>query len=895
MKVNFVVADVLTPLLGLETMIHNRLSLSLEHALCPFLVNSAGERTQLEQMGKHLYMIACHSQHGLSSSFKGSLSQPIGVLPSDKNLHEQNLASISSSSTDLDEDRTQSLREQDSVDRQCQDVLSAAWIVHDQSSFDLYFGTTALAASGGEPLQSFYPKASGQNKPTFEQTRVLHDKDPTPSQSWCVGSQEAKRTAFKHKKKAIAPRTSKIQLDYAYIKQPHDKEPTAILTWVESLTGLAGSLMATKKGPTAQQLDAVVTFITRNGFASSTLQCVGEPALVKLMEEIHKQTSLPLDQSSAISHQHEAWQKSLFAQLRALLFNFCRRCKLQPSEVMIGSSLGQHMLRHAEWLLNRFQLSSSDYMTSFPRRWGIASTSAVLPFGELVLAHDQSLAFWHGRCEATDQHILAKANSNSLVKSNSVTRLSWDSSMDLILFKSSSLPPPELPSAAYLKMAETGDQPPAKTGGEKQLRMELPPQACNNQPQQKAKGKQKQKRAVSFQFTSGLAQTASSQAGPYAMTDLAWQQPALQQSHELQLTALHPPVVQQLASATTALIAPVIDPTSRRQPSEELASHQQHESRSKTQKGTDATANKLHSILEKARPFQEIELAVNPSEEELHEAQAALKTAKLHASFDDDLNLFSADEINKAKQKAGESLRGTYEQASRASFTAQQLQQVRQTTWAFEERSSQGGEVSLQARTVNTSFKQQILEPDCESCASIPSHLSFKILLSLSLINKWDILTPDISSALLRAPIANDELVLVQPPLELEQDQDVLWQLTRDVCGITSNLKQWQQCLAIKLEELGLRQNKTDPCIFAREQLIVMIHHGAVLIGGEQHRQESFIAQLSVSISLSNITKLDAKTPLTFLNKTLEHSKQDHSISLHLSSSFYMKLFSRYG
>ena len=269
-------------------MIQNSLSLSLEHPCCPFLVNSAGERTQLEHMGKHLYMIACHSQHRLSSSFKGSLSQPIGVLPSDKELHEQSLASTSSSSTDLDEDKSQSLREQDSVDLQCQDVLSEAWTVRDESSFDLSFGTTTLVASGGEPLQSFYSKASGQRKPTFEQTGVLHDKDPTTSHSWCVGSQQAKGTTFQQKKKASSIRTSKIQLDYLYIKQPQDNEPTAILTWVESLTGLAGSLMTTKKGPTAQQLDAVVTFITRNGFASSTLQCDGEPALLQLMERYVK-------------------------------------------------------------------------------------------------------------------------------------------------------------------------------------------------------------------------------------------------------------------------------------------------------------------------------------------------------------------------------------------------------------------------------------------------------------------------------------------------------------------------------------------------------------------------------------------------------------------------------
>ena len=430
-------------------------------------------------MGKHLYMIACPSQHGLSHCFKGNLSPVTGVLPSDKELHEQSLASKSSSSTDLDEDRGQSLREQDSLDCQCQSVLSAAWTVHDESSFDLSCSTTALVASGGEPLQSFYSKTSGPNKPIL-QTRVLQDKDPTASHSWCVGSPGAKGPALEQKKGALSPRTSQIQLDYLYIKQPQDKEPTAILTWVESLTCLAGSLLAPKKGPTAQQLDAVVTFIASNGFASSTLQCDGEPALVKLMEKIRQQTSLPLDQSSPTSHQHEAWQQSLLAQFRALLFDFCRRYKFQPSEVMISSSLGQHMLRHAEWLLNRFQLSSSDSKTSFQRRWGIASTSTVLPFGELVLAPDQSSAFWLGRCEVTDQHILAKAHSNSLVMSNFVTRLSLDSSMALILFKSSSLGPPKLPSAA-----------------DKQLRMEFPPPACNNQPQQKAKEQRSRKEQAS--------------------------------------------------------------------------------------------------------------------------------------------------------------------------------------------------------------------------------------------------------------------------------------------------------------------------------------------------------------------------------------------------------------
>ena len=95
-----------------------------------------------------------------------------------------------------------------------------------------------------------------------------------------------------------------------------------------------------------------------------------------------------------------------------------------------------------------------------------------------------------------------------------------------------------------------------------------------------------------------------------------------------------------------------------------------------------------------------------------------MKDAQLRAYFEDDISLFSAEEIKKAKQKEGESLKGTYEQVSRANLTAQQLQHVIQTTWAIQERSSQEGEASLKARMVDKSFKQQLLEVDFETGAS---------------------------------------------------------------------------------------------------------------------------------------------------------------------------------
>ena len=209
----------------------------------------------------------------------------------------------------------------------------------------------------GEPKVSFDPKYLQQPTPPSAHDRELHNLTHIPSQPWCVVCQEAKVQASQKIHKRTATKTSTIQLAYACIHQHQDQEPSIILLWVESLTGLAGSLITKEKGTTAQQLDAVVTFIHRHGFNHSTLQCDEEPALVKLMEAIGKQTSSSTTQSPPRGQKLEGWKRSLFTQYRTLMLDFSQRCKLHPSNTMIGSSFGQHMLRHAVWLLNRFAAS----------------------------------------------------------------------------------------------------------------------------------------------------------------------------------------------------------------------------------------------------------------------------------------------------------------------------------------------------------------------------------------------------------------------------------------------------------------------------------------------------------------------------------------------------------
>ena len=79
------------------------------------------------------------------------------------------------------------------------------------------------------------------------------------------------------------------------------------------------------------------------------------------------------------------------------------------------------------------------------------------------------------------------------------------------------------------------------------------------------------------------------------------------------------------------------------------------------------------------------------------------------------------------------------------------------------------------------------------------------------------------------------------------------------------------------------------------DKLLVMTYVDDLLIVGEKLAQESFLAKLSAQFPLKHQTKLDAKTPLTFLGKLVEYNQQEHSISLHLPTAYYQKLFKLYG
>ena len=136
--------------------------------------------------------------------------------------------------------------------------------------------------------------------------------------------------------------------------------------------------------------------------------------------------------------------------------------------------------------------------------------------------------------------------------------------------------------------------------------------------------------------------------------------------------------------------------------------------------------------------------------------------------------------------------------------------------------------------------------------AAASKDLSSRIILLMSLMNKWQLATTRIQPA----------------------------------CP--------QQLRIGHLKELGLIQSSLDLEIFHGDQLCVLLDESCILIGGAKDQQECFLNKLSAKIPLTDTVKLDRETSLTFQGKSLKYDQATRSISLSLPKSFYQQLLGRY-
>ena len=153
-------------------------------------------------------------------------------------------------------------------------------------------------------------------------------------------------------------------------------------------------------------------------------------------------------------------------------------------------------------------------------------------------------------------------------------------------------------------------------------------------------------------------------------------------------------------------------------------------------------------------------------------------------------------------------------------------------------------------------IKEMELAAEEESNNSLGSidlqNLSLRILLTLSLRNKWLITTTRATGA----------------------------------CS--------QDALGEQLRNIGLGQHKMQPNIFSGDELVILLDQTSILIGGSELQQECFFCELSALASLEPPKKLAQDTPISFGNMIMEYKEASHSISLSVPTSFVDELLQRH-
>ena len=140
-----------------------------------------------------------------------------------------------------------------------------------------------------------------------------------------------------------------------------------------------------------------------------------------------------------------------------------------------------------------------------------------------------------------------------------------------------------------------------------------------------------------------------------------------------------------------------------------------------------------------------------------------------------------------------------------------------------------------------------------------------------------DLLSPEHPKHSLDEAMAQDLSLRILLTISLMQR----WQLSTARLGTALP----QEQATIQLRQLGLKQSLVDQSIFVGHELCVMMQEDSLLIGGEKHVQECFVHKLSAKIPLQDTNKLGDKNPLIFQDRSLgtEPSREKHQLESHIS------------
>ena len=239
-----------------------------------------------------------------------------------------------------------------------------------------------LAEAEEGDVQARVARGLLQPKQPTELERAEHFLTHLPFRSWrtrCVQAKSRQNHSAKLRTKQPV-----LQMDYSFITDPSGNQLT-LLNVNDVLSGLGMSCVVPNKGYSVYARAELRRFVLGAGRTFGVLQCDPEPSKAVAEEVTSDLGGLRLRTSAVEWKQAQGavgnTQQLLYAQIRTLRKDLQER---YGREIELTSPIMTWLVRHSQWLLNRYAIRS-DGLTPFERRWSRRYTSAICRFGGVVL------------------------------------------------------------------------------------------------------------------------------------------------------------------------------------------------------------------------------------------------------------------------------------------------------------------------------------------------------------------------------------------------------------------------------------------------------------------------------------------------------------------------------
>ena len=256
----------------------------------------------------------------------------------------------------------------------------------------------------------------------------------------CVASKGRSDHYHREAPQPIDGDIARIKMDFMFVgaEGTFVDEPRAKATVLMVICKDDGNLSATEVRSKTDEygVEMVIRFLST--YESVEIKTDGEPSIVEVARRVQarRDKMTTLAQTSVGGHQEigtvERANGTVQAQLRAYFLDVQNRMKVR---IIPGTLLFPWMLRHSVWTVVRYQSDQRTKQTPYERTRGCRYESALVPFGEVVMAKiadgdkmragklDSAWvkAVWVGRVDRSNEHLLL--TTKGCIKSRVVRRI----------------------------------------------------------------------------------------------------------------------------------------------------------------------------------------------------------------------------------------------------------------------------------------------------------------------------------------------------------------------------------------------------------------------------------------------------------------------------------------